>query len=83
MQHIELSRHESLYLLRLKNGGACSLDFIADFTAALDEIEAAQSPASLIITGEDKTFSTGFHLADFFNGDGAVFSISPNVSSGS
>ncbi len=69
MQHIELDYVAPLHRITLKNNGACSLAFIAEFTTALDEIEAAGFPAPLIITGQDKTFSTGFHLEDFFSGD--------------
>ena len=69
MQHIEFFSNENSRVLRMKNGGACSLAFIVEFTAALDELEAEALSGPLIITGEDKTFSTGFHLPDFFSGD--------------
>lgn len=69
MQHIALDVTASRQTITLKNGGACCLDFMGEFNAALDEIAAAGSPAALIITGQDKTFSTGFHLPDFFSGD--------------
>jgi Delta3-Delta2-enoyl-CoA isomerase len=70
--HLTLRHAQPVYTLCLKNGGACSLSFIDGFNAALDEIEAAQGPACLIITGQDKSFSTGFHLDDFFSGDAAL-----------
>lgn len=72
MQHVELSRTDSSHVLRMTDGGACSLAFIAEFSAALDEIGAAARPRPLIITGRDKNFSTGFHLEDFFSGDAGL-----------
>ena len=66
MRHVELDRSAPLPLLRMRDGGACSLSFIDEFNAALDVAEAGDA---LIITGEGTTFSTGFHLEDFFSGD--------------
>ena len=70
--HLTLRLYPPVYTLCLKNGGACSLAFIADFNAALDAVEASQGPACLIITGQGKSFSTGFHLDDFFSGDASL-----------
>ena len=70
--HLSLRLDPPVYTLCLKNGGACSLVFIAGCNAALDVVEASQGPACLIITGEGKSFSTGFHLDDFFSGDAAL-----------
>ena len=72
MRRITLAHSPPLYTLTLQNGGACSLDFITDFNAALDALEAAEGPACLMITGRDTTFSTGFHLEDFFSGDAGL-----------
>ena len=71
-QHLTLRHTQPAYTLCLKNGGACSLSLIADFNAALDSIEASTGPACLIITGEDKSFSTGFQLEDFFSGNAGL-----------
>jgi enoyl-CoA hydratase/carnithine racemase len=71
-EHLTLRHTSQVYTLCLKNGGACSLSFIDDFNAALDIVEASKGPACLIITGQDKSFSTGFHLDDFFSGDAAL-----------
>jgi Delta3-Delta2-enoyl-CoA isomerase len=70
--HLNIRHTPPVYTLCIKNGGACSLAFIDDFNAALDMLNAAAGPACLIITGQDKTFSTGFQLDDFFSGDTAL-----------
>jgi enoyl-CoA hydratase/carnithine racemase len=72
MQHLSLDHSPPVSTITLKNGGACTLDFIADFNAAIDAIQAFRGPACLIITGQGKSFSTGFHLDDFFSGDAAL-----------
>ncbi len=69
MQHIALDVSGPIHSITLENDGACCLDFIAEANSALDEVEAAACPAALVITGRDKTFSTGFKLDDFFSGD--------------
>jgi enoyl-CoA hydratase/carnithine racemase len=71
-EFLSLRHAPPVYSLCLKNGGACSLAFIDSLNVCLDMVETSQGPACLIISGQDKAFSTGFHLEDFFSGDTAM-----------
>jgi len=71
-EYFTLSHTPPVYTLFLKNGGACSLSFIAGFNTALDAVEASQGPACLIISGDGKSFSTGFQPEGFFSGNAAL-----------
>ncbi len=71
-EHLSLRLDPPVYTLCLKNGGACSLAFITGCNSALEAVEASPGPACLIITGQGKSFSTGFQLDDFFSGDAAL-----------
>lgn len=71
-EHLTLEHTPPVYTLCLKNGGACSLSFIAGLNAALDDVESSTGPACLIISGDGKSFSTGFQLEDFFSGNAGL-----------
>jgi enoyl-CoA hydratase/carnithine racemase len=60
---IELERDGEVFVLRMRNGenrfNQTSLDELAD---ALDQVEASEGDAALVITGEGKFFSNGLDL---------------------
>jgi enoyl-CoA hydratase/carnithine racemase len=68
---LKIERSRDVQILRLQNGenrfNRTSLDAI---NGALDEIEAAEDPTALVVTGEGKFFSNGLDL-DWLMGDGA------------
>jgi Delta3-Delta2-enoyl-CoA isomerase len=62
MTHSTLEHKPPVYILRFKTDGAFTPDLIAETHAALDTVQNAFGDVCLVITGEDKTFSTGFNL---------------------
>jgi enoyl-CoA hydratase/carnithine racemase len=51
-----------VFIFRFKKDGAFMPDLIAETHASLDTVQNAAGDVCLVITGEDKTFSTGFNL---------------------
>ncbi len=68
---LDIERNGDVQILHLRNGenrfNRSSLDAI---NGALDEIESADDPTALVVTGEGKFFSNGLDL-DWLTGDGA------------
>ena len=60
---VRLERHEGVLILRLEGkAGTFGLDQVKQLSQALDEVERAQSPSSLVILGSGKFFSAGFEM---------------------
>lgn len=62
MNHCTLEHHPPVFILRLKKDGAFTPGLIAETHAALETAQNTAGEACLVITGEEKTFSTGFNL---------------------
>jgi enoyl-CoA hydratase/carnithine racemase len=62
MNHSTLEHKPPVFILHLKKDGAFAPDLIAETHAAMDAVQNTAGETSLVITGEDKTFSTGFNL---------------------
>ena len=62
-QCMNLERDGDVFVLSLGNGeNRFNDDFLRDFNAALDEVEAAPSPRALVVTAEGKIWSNGLDL---------------------
>lgn len=60
---IDLKREEDVFVLRFDAGeNRFRPDRLADWNAALDEVEAAGCPAALVTTGTGKFYSNGLDL---------------------
>ncbi len=62
MNHSTLEHKPPVFIFRFKTDGAFTPDLIAETHAAMDAVQNTAGEAGLVITGEDKTFSTGFNL---------------------
>jgi enoyl-CoA hydratase/carnithine racemase len=62
MNHSTLEHKPPVFILRFKTDGAFTPDLIAETHAAMDTVQNTAGETGLVITGEDKTFSTGFNL---------------------
>jgi enoyl-CoA hydratase/carnithine racemase len=62
MNHCTLEHKLPVFIFRFKKDGAFTPDLITETHAALDTVQNASGEVSLVITGEEKTFSTGFDL---------------------
>jgi enoyl-CoA hydratase/carnithine racemase len=61
---IDLMRQGDVFVLTMNAGeNRFNPGFLVDFGAALDEVEAAGSPAALVTTGTGKFYSNGLDLA--------------------
>jgi len=60
---IELQRHDEVFVLRIERGeNRFRPDLLEAISNALDEVEAAGSPAALVTTGAGKFYSNGLDL---------------------
>lgn len=62
MSLVELEVHPPTFVLRMGGTGLFRLDFLVEFGAALDRVEASSGAACLVVTGREKSFSAGFDL---------------------
>ena len=63
MEHMTLERDGAVFVLRLTDGENRFNDgSVADWNAALDEVEASDGPAALVTTGTGKFYSNGLDL---------------------
>jgi len=70
---IDLRREGSVFVLTMSSGeNRFHGSFLAAFDAALDEVEAAGSPAALVTTGVEKFYSNGLDLEWLAEGGAAV-----------
>jgi Delta3-Delta2-enoyl-CoA isomerase len=68
MQLIALEQKAPAYIMRMQGEGAFTPALVAEINDALDTIESSTGPSGLVITGDGKSFSTGFDLDIFFKG---------------
>jgi enoyl-CoA hydratase/carnithine racemase len=60
---IELDQDGSVFVLRMRGGeNRFNLEWLDSVNAALDRVEASQSPCALVTTGESKFYSNGMDL---------------------
>jgi Delta3-Delta2-enoyl-CoA isomerase len=60
---IELDRDASVWVLRMQGGeNRFGLEWLDSVNAALDRVEASESPRALVTTGEGKFYSNGMDL---------------------
>jgi enoyl-CoA hydratase/carnithine racemase len=62
MNYSTLEHNPPVFTFRFKKDGAFMPDLIAETHAALDAVQNASGEVSLVVTGEEKSFSTGFDL---------------------
>jgi Delta3-Delta2-enoyl-CoA isomerase len=63
MTYVELDREGDVFVLRMvDDDNRFHGDSVAEWHAALDEVEASTGPAALVSTGNGKFFSNGFAL---------------------
>ena len=61
---IDLERDGAVFVLRMRNGeNRFNQSSLAELNRALDEVEASEGEAALVVTGEGKFFSNGLDLA--------------------
>jgi enoyl-CoA hydratase/carnithine racemase len=67
---IDLERDGDVYILRMNSGeNRFHPEFVHAFSARLDEVEQADGPKALVITGSGKFYSNGLDL-DYLLGEG-------------
>jgi enoyl-CoA hydratase/carnithine racemase len=67
---IDLKREGAVALVSMRSGeNRFNPGFIAELTRALDEVERADEPTALVLTGDGKFFSNGLDLA-WMSGEG-------------
>ncbi len=60
---IDLETDGDVWILHMRDGENCfSKDWLGEFSAALDRVEASDGPAALVTTGADKFYSNGLDL---------------------
>jgi len=61
---IDLERDGAVFVLRMRNGeNRFNQSSLAELNRALDEVEASEGEAALVVAGEGKFFSNGLDLA--------------------
>lgn len=61
---IDLERDGAVFVLRMRNGeNRFNQSSLAELNRAMDEVEASDGEAALVVTGEGKFFSNGLDLA--------------------
>ena len=67
---IELKRENGVATLTMRSGeNRFNPPFIGELSRAIDEVEAAEEPTALVLTGDGKFFSNGLDLA-WMSGEG-------------
>jgi len=67
MALITREKKDPVSIITLLGDGLLNPALLSEMNHALDTIEASEGPACLVITGEGKSFSTGFDLDAFFH----------------
>jgi enoyl-CoA hydratase/carnithine racemase len=63
MAYVELDREGDVFVLRMvDDDNRLHGDSVAEWHAALDEVESSEGPAALVTTGNGKFYSNGFAL---------------------
>ena len=79
MTHVELDRDGTVFVLRMvDDDNRFHADSVAEWHAALDEVEASEGPAALVTTGTGKFFSNGLALEQLI-ADGSLSAVVADV----
>jgi enoyl-CoA hydratase/carnithine racemase len=71
---VEIEERPPAFVLRMGGTGLFNLQFLEEFGAALDRVEATSGPACIVVTGEDRSFSAGFDLGALTTESGELVS---------
>ena len=79
MASVELDRQDEVFVVRMvEDDNRFHADSIAEWHAALDEVEASTGPAALVTTGNGKFYSNGFALERLIE-DGTIGVVIPEA----
>lgn len=79
MAHVELERDGAVFVLRMvDDDNRFHADSVAEWHAAVDEVEASTGPAALVTTGTGKFYSNGFALEQIIE-DGTIGAVIPEA----
>ena len=79
MAHLELAREGTVFVLRMvDDDNRFHADSVAEWHAAIDEVEASTGPAALVTTGTGKFYSNGFALEQIIE-DGSIDVVIPDA----
>ena len=77
MAHLERERDGAVFVLRMvDDDNRFHADSVAEWHAAIDEVEASTGPAALVTTGTGKFYSNGFALEQIIE-DGTIGEVIP------
>ncbi|MET0148562.1 MAG: enoyl-CoA hydratase/isomerase family protein [Acidimicrobiales bacterium] len=79
MAYVELERDGAVFVLRMvDDDNRFHADSVAEWHAAVDEVEASTGPAALVTTGTGKFYSNGFALEQIIE-DGTIGAVIPEA----
>ena len=79
MAYVDLERDGAVFVLRMvDDGNRFHADSVAEWHAAVDEVEASTGPAALVTTGTGKFYSNGFALEQIIE-DGTIGAVIPEA----
>jgi Delta3-Delta2-enoyl-CoA isomerase len=79
MAYVELERDGAVFVLRMvDDDNRLHADSVAEWHAAVDEVEASTGPAALVTTGTGKFYSNGFALEQIIE-DGTIGAVIPEA----
>ena len=79
MAYVQLDREGDVFVLRMvDDDNRLHGDSVAEWHAALDEVEAAEGPAALVTTGNGRFYSNGLALERLIE-DGSLGTVVPDV----
>ena len=79
MAYVELERDGALFVLRMvDDDNRFHGDSVAEWHAAIDEVEASTGPAALVTTGTGRFYSNGFALEQIIE-DGTIGEVIPDA----
>ncbi len=77
MAHLERERDGAVFVVRMvDDDNRFHADSVAEWHAAIDEVEASTGPAALVTTGTGKFYSNGFALEQIIE-DGTIGEVIP------
>ncbi|HET9543498.1 MAG TPA: enoyl-CoA hydratase/isomerase family protein [Acidimicrobiales bacterium] len=79
MAYVDLERDGAVFVLRMvDDDNRFHADSVAEWHAAVDEVEASTGPAALVTTGTGKFYSNGFALEQIIE-DGTIGAVIPEA----
>jgi enoyl-CoA hydratase/carnithine racemase len=79
MAYVELERDGAVFVLRMvDDDNRLHADSVAEWHAAVDEVEASTGPAALVTTGTGNFYSNGFALEQIIE-DGTIGAVIPEA----